>query len=80
MAAGHDFDALLEDDLIVRGGNAIDADVTLGRGALRVKSRMVGIATLEGYCFFLTNLPRRTHAPIQVGDIYRVRWTIEIGN
>ena len=80
MAVGVDFDALLEDDVIIRGGHAIDADVTLGRGAMRVKSRMVGIATPKGYCFFLTNLPRRTHGPVQVGDIYRVRWEIEIDN
>jgi hypothetical protein len=81
MAAGGDFDALLEDDVILLGGgHAIDADVTLGRGALRVKSRLVGIATPKGYCFFLTNLPRRTHGPNQVGDIYRVRWEIEIDN
>lgn len=80
MAVGGDFDARLEDDVIIRGGHAIDADVTLGRGATRVKSRMVGIATPKGYCFFLTNLPRRTHGPVQVGDIYRVRWEIEIDN
>lgn len=80
MAAGGDLDALLEDDVILRDGQAIDADVTLGRGPLRVKSRLVGIATPKGYCFFLTNLPRRTHGPVQVGDIYRVRWEIEIDN
>ena len=80
MAKGQDFDSLLEDDVIIRDGNPIDADVTLGRGALRVKSRMVGLATPKGYCFFLTNLPRSTHGPTDVGDIYRVRWEIEIDN
>lgn len=80
MAKGEDFDALLEDDVIIRDGNPIDADVTLGRGALKVKSRLVGLATPKGYCFFLTNLPRGTHGPTDVGDIYRVRWEIEIDN
>jgi len=80
MAKGQDFDSLLEDDVIIRDGNPIDADVTLGRGALRVKSRMVGLATPKGYCFFLTNLRRSTHGPTDVGDIYRVRWEIEIDN
>ena len=80
MARGQDFDSLLEDDVIIRDGNPIDADVTLGRGAVRVKSRMVGLATPKGYCFFLTNLPRTTHGPTDVGDIYRVRWEIEIDN
>jgi hypothetical protein len=80
MAKGQDFDSLLEDDVIIRDGNPIDADVTLGRGALRVKSRMVGLSTPKGYCFFLTNLPRSTHRPTDVGDIYRVRWEIEIDN
>ena len=80
MAVGQDFDTLLEDDVIILDGNPIDADVTLGRGAVRVKSRMVGVATPKGYCFFLTNLPRGTHGAADVGDIYRVRWEIEIDN
>jgi len=77
---GADFDALLEHDVIVLDGHAIDADVTLGRGALKVRSRLVGIPTPKGYCFFLTNLSRKTHDPHQVGDIYRVRWEIEVDN
>ena len=36
--------------------------------------------TPKGYCFFLTNLPRGPHGPLQVGDIYRVRWEIEVDN
>ena len=80
MARGQDFDSLLEDDVLIRDGNPIDADVTLGRGAVRVKSRMVGLATPKGSCCFLTNLPRTTHGPTDVGDIYRVRWEIEIDN
>ena len=86
MARGQDFDSLLEDDVLIRDGNLnpMDADVTLGRGAVRVKSRRVGLATPKGDCFFLTNLPRTTHGPTDVGDddddVYRVRWEIEIDN
>jgi putative transposase len=77
---GADFDALLEEDIIVLDGQTIDADVTVGRGALSVRCRLVGIPTPKGYCFFLTNLSRKTHGPHQVGDIYRVRWEIEVDN
>jgi hypothetical protein len=77
---GADFDALLEQDVIVLDGQAIDADVTVGRGTLKVRCRLVGIPTPKGYCFFLTNVPRKTHGPHQVGDLYRVRWEIEIDN
>lgn len=77
---GADFDALLDEDLVVLDGQAIDADVTVGRGAMKVRCRLVGIPTPKGYCFFLTNLSRKTHGPHQVGDLYRVRWEIEIDN
>lgn len=75
-----EFNVLLEQDLLVRDGNAIDVDVTVGRGAKTVASRLVGVPTPKGYCFFLTNLPRSTHGALQVGQIYRVRWEIEIDN
>jgi hypothetical protein len=77
---GADFDALLEQDVILLDGHAIDADVTVGRGALKVRCRLVGLPTPKGYCFFLTKLSRKTHGPHQVGDIYRCRWEIEIDN
>jgi Transposase DDE domain len=77
---GDDFDVLLEQDAVRLDGRTIDADVTLGRGALLVRSRLVGIHTPKGYCFFVTNLARGTHGPKQVGDLYRVRWEIEIDN
>lgn len=77
---GADFDALLEQELVVLDGQAIDADVTVGRGAMKVRCRLVGIPTPKGYCFFLTNLSRKTRGPLQVGDLYRVRWEIEIDN
>lgn len=80
LAEEADFDTLFDDDVIVLDGQAIDADVTVGRGSIRVRCRLVGIPTPKGYCFFLTNLSRATHGPHQVGEIYRVRWEIEIDN
>lgn len=77
---GEDFDVLLDKDVLHLDGRAIDADVTVGRGAQTVHCRLVGIHTPTGYCFFLTNLPRKTHGPKQVGDLYRIRWEIEIDN
>ena len=75
-----DFDLLLDEDILLCDGKAIDADVTVGRGAIKVRLRLVGVPTESGYCFFLTNLPRKTHGPLQVGEIYRCRWDIEIDN
>lgn len=80
IAPTDDFQVMVEQDLILQDGNAIDADVTVGRGSETAKSRLVGVPTPNGYCFFLTNLPRHTHGPLQVGTIYRVRWEIEIDN
>jgi hypothetical protein len=77
---GADFDAVLEEGIILLDGHAIDADVTVGRGAVKIPCRLVGIPTPKGYCFFLTNVPRRTHGPHQVGELYRVRWEIEVDN
>ncbi|XYH99431.1 transposase [Sorangium sp. So ce1128] len=77
LAEGADFDTLFDEEVIVLDGQAIDADVTVGRNALSVRSRLVGVPTPKGYCFFLTNVPRKTHGPHQVGDLYRVRWEIE---
>lgn len=75
-----ELEVLLEENVILCDGRAIDTDVTVGRGKLAVRSRLVGVPTPKGYCFFLTNLSRRTHGPLQVGDIYRVRWEIEVDN
>ncbi len=77
---GDDFDVLLEQDALCLDGRAIDADVMLGRGSQTVRSRLIGIHTPKGYCFFVTNLTRGTHGPKQVGDLYRVRWEIEVDN
>lgn len=72
---GSELDALLEEDVLVLDGKAVDASVTLGQTDMQ--ARMVGVPTPKGYCWFLTNLPRRI-GPVQVGDIYRVRWEIEL--
>lgn len=77
---GEDFDVLLDKDVLHLDGRAIDADVTVGRGEQAVRCRLIGIHTPNGYCFFLTNLARKTHGPNQVGDLYRVRWEIEVDN
>jgi putative transposase len=80
LGGEEDFDLLLEDDVLVLDGKAIDAEVVLGRGAVRVPARLVGVPTPKGYCFFLTNLARVTHGPLQIGDLYRCRWEIEVDN
>lgn len=78
VAAGADLDVLLDEDILLLDGHTVDADVTIGRAGRTVKSRLVGVPTPKGYCFFLTNVPRKTHGPLQIGELYRVRWEIEI--
>ena len=77
---GADFDELLMDEVIVMDGRCVDADVTLGQGKNAVTCRLVMIPGPTGYLIYLTNLPRRTHGPRQVGDLYRVRYEIELDN
>jgi hypothetical protein len=76
---GADFDALLHDGTIALNGHAIDADVLIGvsEGAASIHLRLVGVPSTKGYCFFLTSLPPRI-GPLQVGDIYRIRWEVEM--
>lgn len=76
---GTDLDALIEQDVLVLDGKAIDCDVTIGPVGRQVQLRLVGIDTPKGYCFFLTNLPAKI-GPVQVGTIYRIRWEIELSN
>ena len=80
VADGDDFDILLEQDIVRLDGRTVDADVTLGRGGQKIHSRLIGLDTPKGYCFFLTNNTRATHGPKQVGDLYRIRWEIEVDN
>jgi Transposase DDE domain len=74
---GTDLDALLEDDTLVLDGQAIDADVHVGRGTHALPLRLVGVQSPKGYGFFLTNLPPRI-GPRQVADLYRGRWEVEL--
>lgn len=77
---GADFDELLMDEVIVLDGRCVDAEVTLGKGKNAVRCRLVMIPGPKGYLIYLTNLPRKTHGPHQVGDLYRVRYEIELDN
>jgi putative transposase len=74
---GTDLDVLLEEEILVLDGRAIDADVHVGDAKHPVHLRLVGVHTPKGYCFFLTNLPPRI-GPRQVADLYRVRWEVEL--
>ncbi len=78
--AGTDLDVLLHDEVLRLDGKVIDAEVTLGtEGEEELRLRLIGIPTPKGYCFFLTNLSKRV-GPLQVGNIYRIRWEIELNN
>lgn len=77
---GTDFDALLDEEVLVLNGRVVDAEVTLGRGNQKVRCRLVGVPAPDGsYRFYLTNLPPVV-GPRQIADIYRVRWEIESDN
>ena len=77
---GADFDTLLMDEVIKLDGRCVDADVVIGKGRQAVTCRLVMIPGPTGYLIYLTNLPRKTHGPRQVGDLYRVRYEIELDN
>jgi putative transposase len=77
---GADFDELLMNEVIVLDGRCVDAEVTFGKGKEKVSCRLVMIPGPTGYLIYLTNLPRGTHGPRQVGDLYRVRYEIELDN
>lgn len=74
---GTDLDALIEEDALVLDDKVIDCDVRIGPDGRQLALRLVAIPTPKGHCFFLTNLPPRI-GPWQVGDIYRVRWEVEL--
>jgi len=77
---GADFDELLMDEVIVLDGSCIDAEVTLDKGENAVTCRLVMIPGPNGYLIYLTNLSRKSHGARQVGDLYRVRYEIELDN
>jgi putative transposase len=74
---GTDLDVLREEAILVLDGRAIDADGHVGRANNPLPLRLVGLHTPKGYGFFLTNLPPRI-GPRQVGDLYRIRWEVEL--
>jgi hypothetical protein len=72
--------SLVDDQVLVLDGSAVDVDVTFGKGASLTLCRMVGVPTPDGtYRFYLTNLPPAV-GPLQIADLYRVRWEIESDN
>jgi hypothetical protein len=75
-----DLDTMIEYGELPLDGGPVDADVRLGRGSKAVRARLVGVAAQDEYHFYLTNLPRQTHTPARVSDLYRVRWEIELDN
>lgn len=80
FVGGTDFDALIDEEVLVLDGNVIDVDVAFGAGRSVVTCRMVGVPTPEGaYRFYLTNLAPAV-GPRQIADLYRVRWEVESDN
>jgi len=75
--AGSDLDVLLRDETLPLNGKPIDATVRVGTGVDALELRLVGVPTPKGYCFFLTNLGT-TISAIEVGNIYRIRWEVEL--
>ena len=77
---GTDLDVLSASGTVALEGKAVDVDVELGRGHRTVQCRLVGVPVADGaYRFYLTSLPAST-GPLQVADLYRVRWEIESDN
>jgi hypothetical protein len=80
FVGGTDFDCLVDEEVLALDGTAVDVDVTFGRGASLVMCRMVGVPMPDNtYRFYLTNLPAAV-GPLQIADLYRVRWEIESDN
>lgn len=74
---GADFDALLDEEVLMLTGSSIDADVRLG--SAKLAARLVGIEHNGTYRYYLTNLPRSV-SPSDIAGLYRVRWEIEMDN
>jgi Transposase DDE domain len=68
---------LLEQDILLREGRAMDADVQVGGPKRPRHLRLVGVHTPKGSGFFRTKLVPRI-GPRQVADRYRVRGDIEL--
>jgi len=78
--AGTNLDVLLQDEVIVLDSHCVDAEVVIGKGKQAVCARLVMIPGPDGYLAYLTNLPRKSHGPKQVAELYRVRFEIELDN
>jgi len=78
FARGTDFDMLLDEDVLRLSGPSVDADVRLGAKDA-IDARLIGIEHKGTYRWYLTDLPRSV-TPEQIGQLYRVRWEIEIDN
>jgi hypothetical protein len=74
---GTDLDALLEEELRVLDGRAIEADVPVGEAKHPVHRRLVGVPTPTGSGVCRTHLPPRI-GPRPVAPLYRVRWEVEL--
>lgn len=74
-----DFHALIEQEVFILDGRPFDVDVRLARGRRTVRCRLVGVRGPQGYCWYLTSLPRDT-SPDEVRPLYAVRWEIELDN
>ena len=61
-------------------GFVADLDVAFGKGAERVVVRLVGVPGKDKYHWCLTTLPRETHPPELIAELYRTRWEIELDN
>jgi hypothetical protein len=68
---------LIADDVLILDDKAVDLDKKIGQEGCRIAMRLVGIPTLKGHCYFLTHTSPQI-GPWQVGDIYRVRWEVEL--
>jgi hypothetical protein len=73
---GTDFDVPLATQTLVLDGLAIDVDVRVSIAKNPLRLPLLGVQTLRGYGFFLTNLPPQI-GPRQVVDLSRVRWEVE---
>lgn len=71
---------LLEADPADFLGEEIDYEVAFGRGSRRVTARLVGVPGEDGYHWCITTLPRASHPPRLVCQLYRCRWEIECDN
>jgi hypothetical protein len=76
---GTTLDALLAEDILMREGRAMAADVHVGGDKHPLPLRRIGVHTPQGYGVFLTKLPPRI-GPRQVADLYRGRWEVELSS